>query len=490
MATKYYPPYIEGVLPAFATEYSSGSERTQMKIDFEHNPSVTLNEISGVRAVIRAIQDNSLIATIDVAKENFINEASLSCIFDLSEYVYKLIIGNYYTVQIAYYSNDSDNNKNIGYYSTLGVIKYTTYPNVEIDISNNSSLIIKTVVKQDKKDSTDDKIYDVTEKLYSLKYTVRSTTGKEIVKTIIHNTEKDVNYDQIDEYDFGAVIKAGNVSCSVEYCTKNGLVGIVEKTTSMNLTSTSVGIDVNQDKNLGILTLDKSHQYKVLLNNDDFSLFDIGANSKYYYECGQTVQFAYINTAKNELCLSEKVKYWFEDLILSDAQGNCLNIQYNPTISSFKNVVLETKTDTIGSQYPFIYRNDDVKYKEMQIGGLISYHLPNDGINFNVGIVNNISSRDKTPSALSDFQESGTNLSDENIKRELDFKLKVMDWLNDGMPKLLRSPTEGTYLVRLVNVSLTPEKILGRMLHAFTATAYEIDGHDIPTLKKYGFYGG
>jgi len=40
---------------------------------------------------------------------------------------------------------------------------------------------------------------------------------------------------------------------------------------------------------------------------------------------------------------------------------------------------------------------------------------------------------------------------------------------------MFKSATEGNYLVRLLNVSLTPEDKLGRMLHSFSATAYEIE---------------
>jgi len=50
----------------------------------------------------------------------------------------------------------------------------------------------------------------------------------------------------------------------------------------------------------------------------------------------------------------------------------------------------------------------------------------------------------------------------------------VLEWLNNGEAKIFRSPTEGNYIVRLMNVSLTPNDTLGRMLHTFQCTAYEI----------------
>jgi hypothetical protein len=34
---------------------------------------------------------------------------------------------------------------------------------------------------------------------------------------------------------------------------------------------------------------------------------------------------------------------------------------------------MESKIDTIGNKYPFIYRNGKVKYKEFPISGLLSY---------------------------------------------------------------------------------------------------------------------
>jgi hypothetical protein len=48
------------------------------------------------------------------------------------------------------------------------------------------------------------------------------------------------------------------------------------------------------------------------------------------------------------------------------------------------------------------------------------------------------------------------------------FKLEVLDWLNDGNIKLFKSPQEGNYIVRLMNVSLTPIDTVSRMLHNFS----------------------
>ena len=51
---------------------------------------------------------------------------------------------------------------------------------------------------------------------------------------------------------------------------------------------------------------------------------------------------------------------------------------------------------------------------------------------------------------------------------------------------MFRSPAEGNILVRLMDVNLTPEQTLGRMLYSFSATAYEIDDITAESYEKYG----
>ena len=80
---------------------------------------------------------------------------------------------------------------------------------------------------------------------------------------------------------------------------------------------------------------------------------------------------------------------------------------------------------------------------------------------------------------------SATDLVDENMKAEREFKLAVLDWLTNGEPKLFRSPAEGNYIVRLMNISLSPEDKLSRMLHTFTCTAYEVAACNNTNLTNY-----
>ena len=176
------------------------------------------------------------------------------------------------------------------------------------------------------------------------------------------------------------------------------------------------------------------------------------------------------NLVSNRLT-SEKIYVDFEHAFLYDGDRQ-LKIKYNPKVASFKNDVLESKMDTIGAQFPYIFRNGNVKYKEFSISGLLSCQLDEEFLFV-----------DKED--LDRFDNT-SNLISDNIATEREFKLEVLEWLNNGKPKLFRSPTEGNYIVRLLNVSMTPNDTLGRMLHTFTATAYEIAEHNYENLAAYG----
>ena len=177
----------------------------------------------------------------------------------------------------------------------------------------------------------------------------------------------------------------------------------------------------------------------------------------------------------------------FEDAYLYDGKKT-LRIKYNPEVSSFKTTVLEQKTDTLGGKYPFITRNGSTYYKEFPIGGLLAAEI--DEKHMFVDPEYGEAHRHASSDPGTDVHNAYRNyhfFEDENIALEKDFKIRVLDWLNNGKPKLFKSPYEGNYIVRLMNNSLSPVKELGRMLHSFTSQAYEIADYSYENLISYGF---
>ena len=212
----------------------------------------------------------------------------------------------------------------------------------------------------------------------------------------------------------------------------------------------------------------KSNASKIFKDNT------IEQNKSYYYRVSSNIDV--------EGMASGPASLDFEHMYLSDAHHQ-LCIRLNPKVSNFKSNILESKTDTIGGKYPFFFRNENSGYKEIGIQGMISYYMDEQEIFIR-----------KTDLGLAAPEAGGntptTNLSGYNMYAERKFREEVYKWLTNGQPKLFRSPAEGNYIVRLMNVSLTsPEDKLSRLLYSFSATGYEIQEQTAENLKNLIFRG-
>lgn len=218
------------------------------------------------------------------------------------------------------------------------------------------------------------------------------------------------------------------------------------------------------------------------------------------------VQVIKANNTSDGTFISNKVVADFEDMFLYDGDRQ-LRIRFNPKMSSFKKNIQEQKLDTIGGKFPHFFRNGVIEYKEFPIGGLISYRVDENEFFLDwpkeLGLLPAAAAeRRGSPVALETTNSEGqtvityndlrwqesesTDLESINIKAERIFKMKVFDWLTNGKPKLFRSATEGNYIIRLMNTSLSPEDKLGRMLHSFSTTAYEINDYNYSSLLEEG----
>lgn len=168
-----------------------------------------------------------------------------------------------------------------------------------------------------------------------------------------------------------------------------------------------------------------------------------------------------------------------EDSYLS-ANGKHLKLKFDNQISSFQHTISETKTDTIGSQFPYIRRNGNMNYRQFPITGLITSFCDEQEL---------FTSKDEIYGESKNLYKeynSEQNISDyRDFIYEKKFRDKVLDFLYEDSVKLFRSTTEGNILVKLMDITLTPNQTLGRMLYSFSANAYEIDESNLVNYNKY-----
>lgn len=156
-----------------------------------------------------------------------------------------------------------------------------------------------------------------------------------------------------------------------------------------------------------------------------------------------------------------------------------LKIKFNPKVSSWKRTLQEAKVETIGSQYPFITRNGNINYFTFPLEGLVSYWLDEQELFCSKNSL--CGNRE-----IATVNANHLNLTDDNIILEREFRNQVEEFLTNGDYKYFKSPTEGVRLVALTEVSLTPEDTLGRMIHSFRSTAYEIGDNSLTNLIEFG----
>ena len=627
---KLYPPIISGKLPAF---YQDGGTAI-IAVPFSMNRAVNISDVEEVVLKIKTVQSNTEIR--ELYSSNFANNIA---IFEwpgfnpetgLNSDLKKIKIGQYLKVQMAYRKST---NHVIGYFSTVGVIKYTTKPSVYIeglggDNANQIGAFRSNYI------GVYEPSGDKSERPYSYCFSLYDLHG-ELVETsgwLLHNTKVNTSYSEslsldkaTDEYSFNTA-----VNVNTEYFIQYNVRTINDMEISSPL-YTCIEHDIGQPEffvNINAENVFEDGYIKVYFSMQDgytnltaeqlrrkYHTPNVVENevSAFVYDVTNTTMiagpFVKVSIADNpvsvEVCRAEKtdnyqswrvmqrvyfssyeyaIDSWefkdftieqgvsykycfrqynkdgvqssrevsnevfadFEDMFLWDGEKQ-LKIRFNPKVSSFKTNRLESKMDTIGSRYPFIFRNGIVEYKEFPIAGLISYLTDNNELflhhqeDLNI-ILGNHASRSQTPAgferytpvnpALSQetyrpntyyFQQNGkyvlayfdsfndydvgtvfytreivyrdtsyetTQTLDSvgyNMRAERRFKLKILDWLGNGKIKMFKSPAEGNYLVRLLNISLTPEDKLGRMLHNFTATAYEVEEFNYNNLVSLGF---
>lgn len=595
-------PIIEGTLPAFYLENGTAT----IAVPFSRSRAVSDYDVNGYSLKIKNLQGSEYLLTLSHSR--FDSSESI-VYFDVLEDTVKKVfsVGSFYKAQMAYVDRDGM----VGYYSTVGVIKYTTKPDVSIlglkTMKNNGHQYSYTGVYNQKGK-------DFTEKAYSYRFVVKNNNNSIVEDTgfIVHNHSTDTNqYESQDVFLFSQDLPP-NEKYSITYTvrTNNDLevsspaYKIVAQTSMVStlISEISTSLDYDNgyvaiklkgeiDPNTGLerlvkgsFMLSRTSEKSNFLDWETIDCFNLTSSKPSVetwkdFAVEQGVRYKYCIQQYNkqnlfsQKLISNEVYVDFEDAFLYDGKRQ-LKIRFNPKVSSFKKNLLEAKIDTIGSQYPFIFKNGNVEYREFPISGLISRVM--DEQNLFRGDSNPVISEQghrkqnrsfvKVTFPMEDttdaYQEkvyeknymayyvsiytatTGTSkmwkwtdyltslgkpinqhhkwaycselfknnvhrlyvskrvttkqdldeqlflkMTDEispNIYSEREFKLDVLDWLTNGQPKLFKSPNEGNYLVRLMNTSLTPQDQLGRMLHNFSCTAYEIDKFTYDAMIKYG----
>lgn len=508
---KLYPPYLDSTVPAFYSynEYNAGGDAmrvTSLRIPFSLNKTVGKSDIHGFAVKLRTLQSDTLIwSSKTMDPNNFDVTTEFQVTFNIPDSI-KLTVGQFYKIQLAFI----DETQTIGYYSTTAVVKYTTKPIVSISglasAKVNSHLYSYTGLYSQNAG-------DATEKMYSCRFLLTDSHNQIISDSgemIHHSYNDESNRESHETFVIPEELTANqsyyltfSVTTNNKMTVHSPQYRIIKAGTVMPDMDVTLSANLNQEEGFVELILHNNQtdaggkaERKVTgmfyimraASNEGYAWREMGnfilqaqiPSRQLWkdYTIEQGVTYIYAIQQYNSVGLrSDRIEAApliadFEDAFLYDGQRQ-LKIKYNPKVSSFKRNTIEQKTDTIGSKYPFIFRNGNISYHEFPISGLISYLADNNQQFLSLSDLN--------------IEARATNLTTENIAAERLFKMEVLKWLTNGEPKLFKSPGEGNFIVRLMNVSLAPIDTLGRMLHSFNCTAYEVADYTYESLQEKGF---
>lgn len=400
------------------------------------------------------------------------------------------------------------NANNFSEWSTFCVVKVTDTPHIEVGISD--------IVK----DSTLD-LYasynnnDITELLYS--YQIILLKDNEIYEQSDYLYSNTYFSNSLMHYLFKKQLINGNYKLKIAFTTINFYSDIYEK----NFT-----VEVDEEKKLDIVAItnedmkpleeddgriklklysesdlelsgvvlclcrtDASSDFQVWTDikevvcngkvNDLSPIYDNTIESGVWYRYGVQAIYGRKRSVMNYLP-TETIRD-FEYSFLIGKGGRQLRLPYNISISDYSYNIVETKVDTIGSKYPIIIRNGNTKYRTFPLAGVITFNMDE----------NKLFISDKELYGVSDDIVNKYNsrlLGMNDQKREHNFREAVIDFLQDGKPKLFKSASEGNIIIRLMNVKVQPQQNLNRLICNFSATAYEIADCNMDNYLKYGFY--
>ena len=260
--------------------------------------------------------------------------------------------------------------------------------------------------------------------------------------------------------------------------------------------------------------------YSAKLQHIDFSIVDNTVESITWYRYRvEALNSTGMSIAKPTM--SKIVLPQFYDAFFSRGDEQYA-VRYNYQINSFQPVVNRAKIDTLGSKYPKFAENAVLNYKQFSISGMISaesdvysefanktelIHHDNDTLkDLYSKYKDEIGVEDLVRNDFKNWQKTSGNqypnspisgvVSQEYLTTttndwlyEREFREKLIAWLNDGEPKLYRSMAEGSMVVMVTDVSVTPNATLGRRLWNFSATVYEVeDASSLDTLDTLGIY--
>ena len=523
-----YPPIVKTYMPAF--KIPSRGESIECAVDYQLSPLNADNEIKYVQMTIVNQANNQSALNIKtypngIKMQTFGGNKIKFTVGSSGDI--DAIVGQIYKVQIRFVSNSVTApsnikspdavwlNKNLDYFSewsTVCLITFIDQPIITLnsfdrDVQQNQTKY--TIVETSPNIFLTASFNCENDTLKS--YNVALYDGTELLEKSENKFESSINYTFNTE-----VSNDKNYEIQISYTTKKLFSEVLKYKIKTNtgensntLCYSKIISYINQDEDQMVIKCDINnidkrsftngtllirrtshlsnfkkweivHKANLALLTTTYFWTDNTVDSGVWYQYGLCFEFNKSGSVRTSAMVKENEPSM---IILNGASlvggGRMLKIYYDQKVS-LTNKTSSSVTETIGGRYPIIRTNGNLRYKQLTISGLITRHMDSNELFISKDEVYNSNTK-----MFEDYNKLYRVTEYNDLNYEKLFREEVLKFLLDGKPKLFRSATEGSILVKLTDVTLTPNDQLGRMIYSFSATAYEVDDTTLENYDKY-----
>ena len=244
---------------------------------------------------------------------------------------------------------------------------------------------------------------------------------------------------------------------------------ILFKVKSSDMEPSHTGVVIRRTDSRSNFSIWEDLAIKTFLNQPIvWDYYDFTAESGVFYQ--YAVQSLSNTGTRGALQKSEITVVEYESAFLYEKDKQ-LKLAYDFHLDSYQNKVYETVVETIGDQYAHIIRNGNINYRTFTCSGLIA-----EAMDINHTFTTEDEYMDNQTARWEDYRDEQKIYYTYDYTRERNFRQKVIDFLYDSNIKLFKSLQEGNILIKFdaTSISLSPKQELGRLVYAFSATAYEV----------------
>lgn len=154
----------------------------------------------------------------------------------------------------------------------------------------------------------------------------------------------------------------------------------------------------------------------------------------------------------------------------------------------------DTVIETLTSQYPYVIRPSDIDYRTFSFTGKFTYHQDVHKLLISDTYTEAISPDPTVPIGFVELKygdemklncQNDLDMEQDGMVMQRVWREKILKWMKNGKPKILKSESEGNILVAIKDVNVTPVESLYGLVADFSCTMIEIGKVDEKTLQRF-----